>query len=262
MDMEKLLCDIEQVARRASRIMLDAHKPAEHKKEGHYNFVTDSDVAVQNMLISELGRLLPGALFFAEEKENQQLTDDYTFVIDPIDGTLNFMRSRACSAISIALIQNKEPVLGLIYDPYRDEMFTALKGKGAYLNGTQIHASDMPFERAMVSVGTSPYYAELADRTMAIALDFLKQGGDLRRTGSAALDLCDIACGRLDVFYELKLSPWDFCAGALIILEAGGRFELPVNGKAGARNYGVPGFMLAANQKCFDKALEIINAHK
>ena len=158
MDMEKLLCDIEQVARRASRIMLDAHKPAQHKKEGHYNFVTDSDVAVQNMLISELGRLLPGALFFAEEKENQQLTDDYTFVIDPINGTLNFMRSRACSAIWIALMQNKEPVLGLIYDPYRDEMFTALKGKGAYLNGTRdSRVSTCRLSAQWYRWGTSPY---------------------------------------------------------------------------------------------------------
>ncbi len=261
MDMNKLLSDIECVARRASKIMLEVHNSPAHKKEGHYNFVTDADVQVQNTLISELSALVPDAVFFAEEKENQQLTDAYTFIIDPIDGTLNFMHDHARSAISIALMHMREPVLGLIYDPYRDEMFTALKGQGAYLNGARIHVSDMPFDRALVAVGTSPYYAELAERTMAIALDFLKQAGDLRRSGSAAIDLCYVACGRLDVSYELRLSPWDFCAGALLIQEAGGRFELPVNGKVSGRDYGKPGCVLTANQLCFDKALGIIAEH-
>ncbi|MGN1068895.1 MAG: inositol monophosphatase family protein [Candidatus Fimadaptatus sp.] len=259
--MELLLEKIEGVARRAARIMLDAVASPAHAKEGHYNFVTDADVQVQNMLITELSALLPGAEFFAEEKENQRLTAADTFIIDPIDGTLNFMRARRCSAISIALMRGREPVLGLVYDPYADEMFTALKGRGACLNGRPIRASHMPFERAMVAMGTSPYYAELSRRTMDIACDFLRQAGDLRRIGSAALDLCCVACGRSDVYYELKLSPWDFAAGALIAAEAGARFELIEGGKVGAREFGAPGCVLAANQECFERALEVLAAH-
>lgn len=260
--MEQLLKSIEEITRRAARIMLEAENSPVHEKEGHYNFVTDADVQVQRTLIAELGALLPEACFFAEEQENQRLTDRDTFVIDPIDGTLNFMRGRRASAISIALLRGREPVLGLVYDPYHDEMFTALKGRGARLNGDPIHASEMPFERAMVAFGTSPYNSELAQRTLEIAREFLLNAGDLRRVGSAALDLCSVACGRSDVYYELQLSPWDFAAGSLIALEAGARFELPVNGIVGPRDYGVPGCVLAANRECFDRALAILAAHK
>lgn len=260
--MEQLLEQIESLARRAARIMLSAVNSPAHAKEGHYNFVTDADVQVQRMLMSELSAIMPSARFFAEEQENQRLTDEDTFVIDPIDGTLNFMRGRRCSAISIALLRGREPVLGLIYDPYHDEMFTALKGRGARLNGAPIRVSAVPFERAMVAVGTSPYYAELSRRTLDIACDFLQQAGDLRRIGSAALDLCDVACGRTDVFFELRLSPWDYAAGSLIVAEAGGRFALPVDGVAGENDYGVPGCVLATNAECFDRALGILAAHK
>lgn len=261
MALKELLERIEGIARRAARIMLDAANSPVHQKEGHYNFVTDADVQVQNMLIAELDALLPEAEFFAEEKDNQRLTNADTFVIDPIDGTLNFMRGRCCSAISIALLRGGATVLGLVYDPYLDDMFTAIKGEGAWLNGRSISVSGLPLERAMVAMGTSPYYAELSRLTMDIAHDFLTQAGDLRRIGSAALDLCHVACGRCDVFYELKLSPWDYAAGALIVTEAGGRFALPGGNAAGERAFGTPGCVLATNGQCFDRALGILKAH-
>ena len=260
MALKELLERIEGIARRAARIMLDAANSPAHQKEGHYNFVTDADVQVQNMLISELGALLPEAEFFAEEKDNQRLTNADTFVIDPIDGTLNFMRGRNFSAISIALLRGGETVLGLVYDPYRDDMFTAIKGGGARLNGREIATSDIQFDNAMVAMGTSPYYAELSRHTMDIAYDFLTQAGDLRRMGSAALDLCYVACGLCDVYYELKLSPWDYAAGALIVTEAGGRFALPTGDASGERAFGTPGCVLAANQQCFERALGILKA--
>ena len=97
---------------------------------------------------------------------------------------------------------------------------------------------------------------------MDIACDFLRQAGDLRRMGSAALDLCCVACGRSDVYYELKLSPWDFAAGALIAAEAGARFELIEDGQVGAREFGAPGCVLAATQECFERALEVLAAHR
>lgn len=216
------LCPIMKAA---GEIILSAAQAPVHQKEGHFNFVTDTDVAVQEYLRRELNKIAPDARFFSEEQTNAALTCAPTFVIDPIDGTINFMRGRCQSAISIAYLVDKQPVLAAIYHPYAGEMFTAEKGKGAFLNGSPIHVSDTPFDRALVSFGTSPYDAELAKRTLSCARDFLLQAGDLRRTGSACIDLCDVACGRTDVFFELRLRPWDVAAGALLVTEAGGFYH-------------------------------------
>lgn len=250
-----MLTQITGIARQAGSMMLQYRDAAIHQKEGHYNFVTDADVAVQQFLKKELMSLLPSARFFAEEQENEPLTGDPTFVVDPIDGTLNFMRHRNASAISIALLREKRPVLGVIYNPYAGEMFTAQAGQGAFLNGKPISASALPFESAMVSFGTSPYDQELARRTMAAAAEFLLQAGDLRRCGSAALDLCDVACGRSDVFFELKLRPWDVAAGALLVQEAGGCY---ISLGRGAPYFDGPCGILACSVPCREKALRIL----
>ena len=246
---------IQALARHAGQMMLEYRDAAIHQKEGHFNFVTDADVAVQEYLKKGLLALLPGSRFYAEEQENAPLTDAPTFVVDPIDGTLNFMRHRNCSAISIALLREKEPVLGLIFNPYADEMYTAEKGKGAFLNGRQIFSSQIPFENAMVSIGTSPYDAELAKNTMNAALQFLLSAGDLRRSGSAALDLCDVASGRSDIFFELRLRPWDVAAGALILLEAGGCFLSLGHEKP---YFDGPCGILACSRTCEEKALALL----
>lgn len=219
-----LLDSIVSAAREAGSMILRAHDAAVHQKEGHFNFVTDTDVAVQDYLRGTLLSLLPSAAFFAEEQENNPLTDAPTFVVDPIDGTVNFMRNRRASAVSIALLEKKTPVLGVVYNPYADEMFTAEKDKGARRNGVPIHVSATPFHDALVDIGTSPYDAELAEKTLRCAHRFLIEAGDIRRSGSACLDLCDVACGRADVFFELVLRPWDVAAGSLLVTEAGGRF--------------------------------------
>ena len=250
-----MLNQIMELARASGRIMLQHQHAAIHQKEGHFNFVTDADVAVQTFLKKELAALLPASRFFAEEQENEPLTDAPTFVVDPIDGTLNFMRRRNMSAVSIGLLENKQPVMGVVYNPYADEMFTAEAGRGAFLNGRKIAVSQTPFDQAMVSIGTSPYDAELARRTMSAATQFLLRGGDLRRSGSAALDLCDVACGRSDVFFELRLRPWDVAAGSLLVKEAGGVFRSLGHD---APYYDGASGILAANVFCESPALEII----
>ncbi|MDD3244298.1 MAG: inositol monophosphatase family protein, partial [Eubacteriales bacterium] len=215
---------LQQIARDAGELILNAPNAAIHKKEGHYNFVTDTDVAVQRQIKEALRKLRPEARFFAEEQTNEALTDAPTFVVDPIDGTINFMRSRAVSAVSIGYLENKKPVAGVVFNPYEDEMFWAQAGKGAFLNGQPIHVSALEMANALIAFGTAPYDAELATVSMRAAAAFLQQAGDLRRTGSAAVDLCDVACGRAEVFYELRLRPWDVAAGSLIVTEAGGEF--------------------------------------
>ena len=250
-----MLNSIVAIARQAGNMILEAREAAIHQKEGHYNFVTDADVAVQSYLKKALLELMPQARFVGEEQENEPLTDEPSFVVDPIDGTSNFMRHRNASAVSIGLLKNKTPVLGVVYNPYSDEMFTAEKGKGAFCNGHPIHVSDTPFENALVSFGTAPYDAELAERTMRAAKVFLLEAGDIRRLGSAALDLCDVASGRADVFFELRLRPWDIAAGSLLVEEAGGHFysighEHPYyDGAAG---------VFATNLPCEEKAWRVI----
>lgn len=251
--MLKTVCEI---VKQAGDIILHASSASVHEKEGHFNFVTDTDVAVQEYLQNALSAHFSGVHFFSEEQENEALTDAPTFVIDPIDGTINFMRSRSQSAISVAYLVEKQPVLAVVYQPYTNEMFTAEKGKGACLNGSPIHVSDTPFEKALVSFGTSPYDAELAKRTMQCALQFLLKAGDLRRTGSACVDLCDVACGRSDLFFELRLRPWDVAAGSLIVQEAGGFYhslghETPFFGDACG--------MICGNAACQAKALQLLS---
>lgn len=253
-----MLSSVCRIMGEAAAIILNAGAAPAHEKEGHFNFVTDTDVAVQEYLREKLSALFPQALFFSEEQENAALTHAPTFVIDPIDGTINFMRSRRQSAISVAYLVNKQPVLAAVYNPYAGEMFTAEKGKGAALNGSPIHVSDTPFEKALVAFGTSPYDAELARRTMACACDFLLQAGDLRRTGSACVDLCDVACGRCDIFFELRLRPWDVAAGSLIVQEAGGFYHSL--GRS-APYYEDACGMVCGNQRCKNEALALLRAH-
>lgn len=250
-----LLDQIASAAREAGRVILSARGSAAHQKEGHFNFVTDADVKVQALLKDALTQILPEAKFFSEEQENEPLTFAPTFVVDPIDGTLNFMRGRNASAVSIGLLENKRPRCAVVYNPYADEMFTAEAGRGAHVNGRAIHVSDTPFDRALVSLGTSPYDADLARKTMRCATAFLLRAGDIRRGGSAALDLCDVACGRADVFFELRLRPWDVAAGALLVTEAGGRF---ISLGRDEPYFDGPCGILAANPLCAGAALNIL----
>lgn len=234
----------------------DTHSSPVHEKAGHYNFVTDADVANQEYLREKLSALLPQACFFAEEQENAALTDEYTWVVDPIDGTLNFMLNRHFSCVSIGLTHMREPVLGMVYNPFTDELFHAIKGEGAFCNGKPIHVSESPFEKSLTTIGTAPYNAELHEATIHLMHEFLTRGGDIRRTGSAALDMCDVASGRTDTFIELILSPWDFTAGALMVTEAGGVFDMPYN--ENGIDFGKPAAIFTSNLPCREKALEIV----
>ena len=228
-------------------------------KEGHANYVTDIDCRVEEYLEKALPQLLPGSLFIGEEKENQALTDDPTWIVDPLDGTTNMIHDYRMSAVSIALCEKKKPVVGLVWQPYMREMFYAEAGSGAFLNGCPIRVADTPFCDALVAVGTAPYYEELEERSMAAAYDFLHSCADIRRSGSAAVDLAYLACGRHDVFYEMKLKPWDYAAGSLIVQEAGGIVMMPLAG--GTMDYDLSTAILAASPSCMDQALEIFRRH-
>ncbi len=223
--MNDLQKEIEKLMRECGNIIRDARRDPSmvSVKEGHANFVTTYDRTIQEKLREGLLKLRPDALFVGEEEDiHPDINDGISFVVDPIDGTTNFIRDYKQSCISVAMLEKGAPKLGLVYNPYLDELFTAERGKGAFLNGEAIHVSGFPVEQGIVLFGTSPYYRELNRRSFDLAYLYFQHALDIRRSGSSALDLCSIAAGRAEVFFELRLSPWDYAAGSLIVTEAGG----------------------------------------
>lgn len=226
MEQDQLLKQITDAVRACGEIILhaDRSKSCIDEKAGHANFVTTYDKKVQQELQEKLLQILPEAVFVGEEEDiHASIAEGYAFIVDPIDGTTNFIKNYHVSAISVGLARDGERYLGVVYNPYLNEMFTAVKGQGACLNGEPIHVSSEPLHNGIVLFGTAPYYEELSRKSFEMAYDYFKKALDIRRSGSAALDLCSVAAGRAEVFFELRLSPWDFAAGSLIVEEAGGR---------------------------------------
>ena len=245
----------------AGSIMLSAHADETRdvsEKGSAANFVTVYDVKIQDFLISEIKKAIPSAYFVAEEKENDEsaLDHEYCFIIDPIDGTANFVHDLHTSAISIGVYSYRKPLFGAIYNPYYDELFCASSGGGAYLNGTPIKVADRPLDHAIVNFGTAPYYKEtLADRSFDLAKRFFLRCSDIRRCGSAAVALASIASGRTDIFFECVLSPWDIAAGAILVEEAGG---VITDMEGNPIDFSRPSPVLASNSKLIKEALDII----
>lgn len=152
----------------------------------------------------------------------KELTDGYCFIIDPIDGTTNFVKGFQHSAISVGLAKDKELIAGVVLDPDLDNLFYAEKGKGAYLNGKRIQASACTLKDSLVLFGTCPYERELAEKTFELTKEIFYKCLEVRRSGSAALDICYVAAGKADLYYELILRPWDIAAASVILKEAGG----------------------------------------
>ncbi|MCI9215393.1 MAG: inositol monophosphatase [Oscillospiraceae bacterium] len=220
-----MLEQIISIVREAGEIVLSAHDvwSQTHEKSSAADLVTEYDLAVERFLKEKLPPLVPGSLFFGEEeKENASPLTGWVFIVDPIDGTTNFVRGLKHSAISVALAHDGVVEYGVVYDPYKDEIFSAKRGGGAFLNGRPIHVSERPLDQGVFGMGTAIYDRQFIAPTMRVTEQLFRRSCDFRRLGAAALDLCDVACGRLDLFFEYSLSPWDHAAGGLILIEAGG----------------------------------------
>ncbi|MEA5049006.1 MAG: inositol monophosphatase family protein [Eubacteriales bacterium] len=242
---------VEQIVRSAGELLPKAAKAGVvvQEKEGIGNFVTDCDVAVQHFLQKALKELLPQAAFVGEEENLEPYRNEGAcWIVDPIDGTANFLRGFGYSAVSVALVEDSRPVVGVVYNPFSGELFSAEQGGGAYLNGRPIHVSSRPLKKSLVSFGATSYKRDITDRMFRVLREVFDRCEDIRSFGSAALDICQVAAGRLDVFWELKLYPWDYAAAACILSEAGGRIG-PVNG--GELPYGTPSSVLAANSEAY-----------
>lgn len=191
--------------------------------KGLHDYVSYVDKTAEQKLVDGLKRILPEAGFIAEENTESQKGDQYNWIIDPLDGTTNFIHGLPCFAISLALTDQDIPVLGIIYEINLDECFYAGKGLGAWLNGKPIRVSEMGrMEESFLATGF-PYknYGRL-DAYMDLMKYLLNHTRGIRRLGSAATDLAYVACGRFDAFYEYGLSPWDVAAGIILVQEAGG----------------------------------------
>ncbi len=256
-NMENLLLPIIREAGKLMTGARDIEGVTDEKGGDAANMVTAYDVAVQNYLIHEITARIPDAFFFAEEKENnaEDLEREYCFVIDPIDGTANFVHEYHRSAISVALFSRGEIVFAAVYDPYVDEMFSAVKGGGAFLNGAPIRVSERDMAHAFVAFGTCPYYKDtLAEKSFRLAHAFYVQTSDIRRAGTAAIDLAYLAAGRNDIFFELSLFPWDIAAGHLLITEAGGRIT---DFEGNPIDFSKPAAVFAATAKLYEDSFKL-----
>lgn len=195
-----------------------------YTKKGDNNFVTKLDYDIQHFLINALLKFLPSSNIISEEMDqiNEIDPNEYMWIIDPIDGTTNIIHNYPHYCISVALIKKRNVLIGIIYNPISKELFHAIKGHGAFLNNSQIKVSEVPIlKNALVGFGF-PYDKNKTKAIVNLIGKIVPLVHDLRRTGSSALDLAYVACGRLDGFFEFDLEIWDHAAGRLLILESGG----------------------------------------
>ena len=251
-----MLEQIIGIVRRAGDIVLSAHdiQNVTREKHGPADLVTQYDEAVQVFLRQELLKLLPEAEFFGEEGERPALTHPWIFVVDPIDGTTNFVRRLHYSDISVALAQDGQTQYAVVYDPFADELFSAQKDGGAFCNGLPIRVSERDMAHAVFLCGSTIYDRSLTEQNFSLIRQLYEKGLDFRRFGAAALDLCQVAAGRVEVFGECCLSPWDYAAGSLIITEAGG---IVTDFTDTAPNVLRPSSVFASNARCHSVLKEL-----
>ncbi len=206
------------------RIIFDDDAAAAVTVKGAADYVTKVDTGVQDFLQKELAIRYPSIGLIGEEQKRIQTDPKGSYwILDPIDGTTNLIHHYGMSAVSLGLYENGRMTFGAVYNPFHKEMFTAVIGQGAYLNGKKISVSGTEnLSEVVISYGSSPYEKERAHGLFEVFEKIFTASADFRRSGSAALDLCYVACARQDAYIEQNLKPWDYAAGALVLLEAGG----------------------------------------
>lgn len=223
MGKERIIADMREVVKQAAKFILERKEVEETRQKGRFNYVTQVDVRVQEWIRTQLQEKYQDVGFLGEEQREHVLNQEKMWILDPIDGTTNYMHDYHSSAISLAYVEKGEVLAGVVYQPYTQEMFWAVKDEGACLNETSIQVSGIEtLEESLIAIGTSPYDKEDAEQNFKTFHKIFMQCMDIRRSGSAALDLVWVACGRCEAYLEKGLKVWDYAAGMLILKEAGG----------------------------------------
>lgn len=259
------MIDLESITTQASHLVQEVGKyiqqeavnfskeDVEHK--GKNDFVSYVDKTAEKKLVAGLKEIFPEAGFITEE-DTANLGGDYQWVIDPLDGTTNFIHSIPFYCISVGLIHQNIPITGVILSIEQEDLFLAWKGGGAYLNGKKINVNDSihQIENALVATGFP--YNKMNNLTiyMQVLTNIIRRSRGVRRLGSAALDLAYVACGRFDAFYEFGLNPWDVAAGIVLVQEAGGK----VSDFSGSDEYLFGGEILASVSHIHKELIELI----
>jgi myo-inositol-1(or 4)-monophosphatase len=222
-----LLHSATEAATAAGRLVqrrISSLEEIRQKPDGIHNLVTEMDIAAEELIKKIITERHPGSVFLAEESGGNPDLGPLTWVVDPIDGTVNYAHGIPIYCVSIAAVVENEPVVGVIYHPSTGELFTAIKGGGAFLNGVRLTVSTTSELSQAILVTGFPYnVAENPYGCIDSFMDFMLMGIPIRRLGSAALDLAYTAAGRFDAFWEVNLNAWDVAAGALMLTEAGGK---------------------------------------
>lgn len=220
------------------------------------SLVSYVDKEAENLLVKGLGKILPESGFITEEDTLDQKGEAYTWIIDPLDGTTNFLNQVPHFAISIALQKDNETILGIVKEVNSGDEWTAIKGEGAFLNDSQIEVSKKPFHEILVATGFPYSNDHDYESFLSILKHWLTHTRGVRRLGSAALDLCYVACGRYGAYYETTLNAWDVAAGALIATEAGAK----VSDFSKGNDYLYGREILAASPAVYASVLETIQS--
>ena len=253
-----------KAARRAGQIINRASLDVERLTVGvkqQSDYVTEVDRAAEAAIIETIREAYPKHAILAEETGSSGGEDgsEYQWIIDPLDGTTNFIHGFPQYAVSIGLAHRGVMNQSVVYDPTRNELFTASKGAGAFLNDKRIRVSKRAkLAESLIGTGFPYRMFDHADAYLAIFRELTQKTAGLRRPGAASIDLAYVACGRTDGFWEFGLSPWDMAAGTLLITEAGGL----VGDLAGESNYLATGNIVAGNPKIFSQLLQVIQPHR
>lgn len=260
-DLKNICVEIEAAAHEAAIFILHEAENYDSRMtetKGLNNFVSYVDKGSEKMLVERLSKIIPEAGFITEEGTIEKKGERYCWVIDPLDGTTNFLHGLPPYSISIGLMEYDDVIAGVVHDVRGRETFTAWKNGGAWLNGKPIHVSKAPtIGDSLIATGFPYYDFDRMEQYMQALSFFCRNTHGIRRFGSAAIDLAYVACGRVEVFYEYGLHPWDIAAGIILVREAGGRFS-DFNG---AEENLSGDEVIASNSLVYREVVDVINRY-